>query len=69
MHINGVNFPEDKIADFCRRHAVARLSLFSSILRDPTPKGGYDFRPTSNVDIFVEFLPGKAPGLLALSDM
>lgn len=69
MLINGVNFPEDQIADFCRRHAVARLSLFGSILRDPTPEGGYGFRPTSDVDMLVEFLPGRTPGLLALSGM
>lgn len=69
MVINGVNFPEDQIAEFCRRHSVARLSLFGSILREPTPEGGYGFRPTSDVDILVEFLPGRTPGLLALSGM
>lgn len=69
MLINGVNFPEDQIADFCRRHDVARLSLFGSILRDPTPEGGYGFRPTSDVDVLVEFLPGRTPGLLAFSGM
>lgn len=69
MLINGVNFPEDRIAAFCCRHGVARLSLFGSILRDPTPEGGYGFRPTSDVDMLVEFLPGRTPGLLALSGM
>lgn len=69
MLINGVNFPEDKIADFCRRHAVARLSLFGSILRDPTPEGGYGFRPSSDVDILVEFLPGRTPSLLGFAGM
>ncbi|MBL9001497.1 MAG: nucleotidyltransferase family protein [Phycisphaerae bacterium] len=69
MLINGVNFPEDKIADFCRRHGVARLSLFGSILREPSPEGGYGFRPTSDVDMLIEFLPGRTPGLLAFSGM
>ena len=69
MLVNGVNFPEDRIADFCRRHGVARLSLFGSILREPSPEGGYGFRPTSDVDVLIEFLPGRTPGLLALSGM
>lgn len=69
MLINGVEFPMDQIASFCRRHGVARLSLFGSILRDPTPEGGYGFRPSSDVDMLVEFLPSRTPGLLALSGM
>jgi len=69
MLINGVNFPEERIAEFCGRHGVARLSLFGSILRPPSPEGGFGFRPTSDVDILVEFLPGRTPGLLALSAM
>ncbi len=69
MVINGVNFPEEKIADFCRRHGVAKLSLFGSILREPTPEGGYGFRPTSDVDMLVEFLPGRTPGLIYLGGM
>ena len=44
------------IADFCRRHHVARLSLFGSILRP-------DFTPESDVDVLVEFQPGQTPGL------
>jgi len=69
MLINGVNFPENTIADFCRRHGIARLSLFGSILRPPSPEGGYGFRPTSDVDVLVEFLPDQTPGLMALSGM
>lgn len=63
MRINGINFPEQAIEAFCRRHGIARLSLFGSILREPTPEGGYGFRPTSDVDMLVEFLPGRTPGL------
>jgi len=47
---------EEKIAEFCRRNHVRRLSLFGSVLRD-------DFRPDSDVDVLVEFEPGKTPGL------
>ena len=44
------------LAEFCRRHAIRRLSLFGSALRD-------DFRDDSDLDILVEFEPGKTPGL------
>ncbi|MCC6950986.1 MAG: nucleotidyltransferase family protein [Phycisphaerales bacterium] len=69
MLINGVTFPMDRIAEFCRLHGVAKLSLFGSILREPSPEGGYGFRPTSDVDVLVEFLPGKTPSLLRFAGM
>lgn len=47
--------PHSTIVDFCRRHHIRRLSFFGSILRD-------DFRPESDVDVLVEFEPGRAPG-------
>ena len=62
MVINGVNFPEDRIADFCRRHGVAKLSVFGSILHD-------DFRPDSDVDILVEFDPEHRPGMVRLYEV
>lgn len=52
----------DTLAEFCRRHHVRRLSLFGSVL-----KGGA--REDSDVDLLVEFEPGKTPGLIALSAM
>jgi predicted nucleotidyltransferase len=48
--------PREKIAEFCRRHHIRRLSLFGSVLRD-------DFRPDSHIDVLVEFEPGQTPGL------
>lgn len=56
MIINGVNFPDDTLAAFSDRHGVSRLLVFGSILRD-------DFRPDSDVDVLVEFLPGRTPGM------
>src|SRR5262245_25220749 len=44
------------LEEFCKRHAITRLSLFGSALRD-------DFHPGSDLDILVEFFPGQAPGL------
>jgi predicted nucleotidyltransferase len=46
----------DAVSAFCRRHHISRLALFGSVLRD-------DFRPDSDVDVLVEFLPGHVPGL------
>ena len=50
----------DVLAELCRRHGIRRLSLFGSVLR------GTD-RPDSDVDLLVEFEPGRTPGLLAMS--
>ena len=62
MEIHGVEFPEDQIAEFCHRHGVKQLSVFGSILRD-------DFRPDSDVDLLVEFQPGKTPGMFGFGQM
>jgi predicted nucleotidyltransferase len=62
MVINGVHFPEDRITDFCARHGVSRLSVFGSILRD-------DFGPGSDVDMLVEFHPGRTPGMIGFGQM
>jgi predicted nucleotidyltransferase len=53
---NGVELPEEKIADFCRRNRIRRLALFGSILRD-------DFGPESDVNVLVEFEPDTKVGL------
>lgn len=62
MLLHGVHIPEDKIAEFCERHRVARLSLFGSILRD-------DFGPESDVDVLVEFEAGARVSLFDLGGM
>jgi predicted nucleotidyltransferase len=54
-------FPDtDALATVCRRHRIRRLSLFGSTLKGTN-------RPDSDVDLLVEFEPGKEPGLLALA--
>lgn len=50
-----IPIPQDEIARFCQRHHIQRLALFGSVLRS-------DFRPDSDVDVLVQFEPGKAPG-------
>ena len=56
MTRHGIDVPEEKLAEFCRRNHIRVLSLFGSILRD-------DFRPDSDVDVLAEFDPGHTPGL------
>jgi len=51
-----ISFDRAKLADFCRRHHIRRLALFGSVLRE-------DFGPDSDVDVLVEFEPGRVPGL------
>lgn len=57
-----VDIPAERIADFCHRHHILKLSLFGSVLRD-------DFRPDSDVDVLVEFEPGQEPGLIRMAGM
>jgi predicted nucleotidyltransferase len=59
-----VNITIDKgrIASFCREHQILSLALFGSALRS-------DFRPDSDVDVLVEFLPGAKHGLFDLVRM
>lgn len=57
-----IEVPRERIADFCRRHHIRKLSLFGSVLRD-------DFAPGSDVDVLVEFVPGAQVGLITLSGM
>jgi hypothetical protein len=57
-----IKIPSRKIARFCRKHHIQRLSLFGSVLRD-------DFGTDSDVDILVEFSPGHTPGYFGLFDM
>lgn len=62
MLINGVQFPESNLAEFCDRHGVKRLSVFGSILRP-------DFRNDSDIDVLVEFRPGRTPGMFGFGAM
>lgn len=56
MSINGVEIPEEALAEFCMRNHIRRLALFGSILRE-------DFGSESDVDVLVEFEPGTRVGL------
>jgi len=53
---------ERKIAQFCRKHGIRKLSFFGSVLRE-------DFRPESDVDVLVELEPDARPTLFDMSRM
>jgi predicted nucleotidyltransferase len=55
-----LRFDPEALAVLCRRHHIRRLSLFGSMLKGTS-------RPDSDVDLLVEFVPGKGPGLLGLA--
>ena len=62
--IAALDIPTDEIAALCRRHGVAKLSLFGSAARG-------EMTPDSDVDLMVEFAPSSKvtlwdmPGLQA----
>jgi len=51
-----------KLADFCRRNHIRKLSLFGSML-------GGDVPANSDIDLLVEFDEAHTPGFLALCHM
>jgi len=52
----------EKIAEFCRKWRIVEFALFGSVLRD-------DFRPDSDVDVLVRFVPEARWGLFDLGRM
>ena len=50
------------LAEYCQSHHIQRLALFGSTANGTA-------RPDSDVDLLVEFEPGREPGLIALSTM
>jgi predicted nucleotidyltransferase len=58
----GLSIEDTILEDFAARHGISRLALYGSALRD-------DFGPASDIDILVEFHPGRTPGLLYLAQM
>ncbi len=62
MNDSMIKLPTGRIAEFCKRHRIRKLSLFGSVLRG-------DFGPESDVDVLVEFEPGTIMGLITLSGL
>ncbi len=55
MNMNGIDVPEQAIADICRRYHIRRLALFGSVLRN-------QLRSDSDLDVLVEFDENHTPG-------
>ena len=66
MTAPGINpqlaIPKAELASFCRMHDIRWLALFGSVLRA-------DFGPDSDVDVLVEFVEGRSPGLLGIAGL
>lgn len=53
--VRNLDIKFERIAEFCRRHHVRKLSLFGSVVRE-------DFGPDSDVDVLVLFDPAYPVG-------
>jgi len=54
-----IQLDHERIAEFCRRNRIKRLSLFGSVLTDR-------FNEDSDVDMLVEFEPGARVGYFTI---
>jgi predicted nucleotidyltransferase len=57
-----IQLQKNRIEQFCIKYHIGRLSFFGSVLRP-------DFRPDSDVDVLVEFQPGRRVGYIRLAEM
>jgi uncharacterized protein len=55
MNVMRIEVPKEKFVEFCRTRHIRWIACFGSVLRD-------DFRSDSDVDVLVEFAPGRTPG-------
>ncbi len=53
---------KDKLADFCKKNHIRKLSVFGSAVRG-------DLQPDSDIDLLVEFEQGLTPGLFSIIRM
>lgn len=51
-----IKIPRREIVAFCKKNRIQKLAFFGSVLRE-------DFKPTSDVDVLIEFERGYTPGL------
>ncbi len=57
-----LNIPDEFIRDFCTKWRIRELALFGSVLSDR-------FRPDSDVDVLVSFLPDSGVSLFDMLSM
>lgn len=53
---------KDKLADFCKRNHIRKLSVFGSAVRG-------ELQPDSDIDLLVEFEQDLTPGLFSIVRM
>lgn len=58
----GISVDADDMRSFCVAHGIRRLALFGSGLRG-------ELRSDSDLDLLVEFQPGRTPGLLGIAQL
>lgn len=58
----GITIEDERLRAFCHAHGIRRLALFGSALRG-------ELRPDSDIDLLVEFEPGRTAGLLGLAQL
>jgi len=58
----GLTIEDSFLDSFAKRWGIRRLAVYGSVLRE-------DFGPSSDVDMLVEFLPDRTPGLLRIAQM
>ena len=56
------NLPKDKLAEFCKRNHIKKLSVFGSAIRN-------QLTPNSDIDLLVEFEQNHTPGLFSIVRM
>ena len=56
----GTTIDDGDLRAFCSAHGIRRLRLFGSALRG-------ELRADSDIDLLVEFEPGRTPGLLGVA--
>ncbi|MEK7404946.1 MAG: nucleotidyltransferase domain-containing protein [Acidobacteriota bacterium] len=57
-----IEVAQARLAEFCRRNGIRRLSLFGSVLTDR-------FSDSSDLDVLVEFEPSERVGYLRMAAM
>ena len=62
MQVGAIELDDEAIRTFCEKWGVAELAVFGSVLR-------HDFRPDSDVDFLVTWLPGRMPRTFRMFDM
>ena len=61
MHFS-IPVPMDRLAEYCHANGIARLAVFGSALRA-------DFGPESDIDLLVDFEPGRTLSLFDMAGM